>query len=112
MKRLQKFINRQVVLNPLKEGQWLASLGIEARYVPDVLEDFDEMEFGFGQSLGRRVIFTIVVEQEKLKRISLGYIPEDGDEDIMQAFSQQELAAVLDEKGNALEKFFEKITPA
>jgi hypothetical protein len=112
MKRLQMYIDRQVTLNPIKDEPWLSSLGIEARYAPEALEEFDEMEFGLGYAIGRAVIFTLVVVDGKLKRVSLGWIPEEGDEDELHAFKEAELAAVLDEKGAALARFFDKVTPA
>jgi hypothetical protein len=56
------------------------------------------------------LIFTLVVEQGALQRVSLGYIPPGGDEDDMVAFSEEELAQVLDEKQDALIQFFEKVT--
>ena len=110
MKRLQKYINRQVTLDPLKDERWLLSLGIEPRYVPNALEEFDEMEFGLGHAVGKPIIFTLVVVQGKLQRVSLGWIPEEGDEDEMRAFSEPELNAVLGEKGGILARFFEKVT--
>jgi hypothetical protein len=112
MKRLQKYIDRQATLDPLEDEAWLSSLGIEPRYVPEALEEFDEMEFGLGHAIGRAVIFTLVVVDGKLKRVSLGWIPEEGDEDEMRAFKEAELATVLDEKGVALTRFFDKVTPA
>lgn len=110
MKRLEKYINRQVILEPIRDEAWLSSLGIEARYVPEALEEFDEMEFGLGHAIGKPAIFTLVIVEGKLQRVSLGWIPEEGDEDEMRAFSEQELGAVLTEKGDVLTKFFEKVT--
>ena len=110
MKRLQRFIDRTVDLDAARDETLLSSLGIEGRYVPDELEEFDEMEFGIGRSAGRTVIFTLVVEHAALKRVSLGWIPEGGDEDDMRAFSEEELAEVLDEKGDTLIRFFDGVT--
>lgn len=110
MKRLQRFIDRTVDLTAAKNEKLLSSVGIEGRYVPDALEEFDEMEFGLGLWAGRTVIFTLVLEHSQLKRVSLGWIPEGGDEDDMRAFSESELAEVLDEKGDALIRFFEGVT--
>jgi len=110
MKRLQRFIDRTIELDAAKDEKLLSSLGVEGRYVPDELEEFDEMEFGIGRWAGKTVIFTLVAEHAKLKRVSLGWIPEGGDEDDMHAFSETELAQVLDEKGDALVRFFEGVT--
>lgn len=110
MKRLQKYIGCAIDLEAVGNEQLLSSLDVEGRYVPDEVEEFDEMEFGLGQSGDRTVIFTMVLEHGKLMRVSLGYIPPGGDEDDMHAFSETELAEILDEKGEALVGFFEKVT--
>jgi hypothetical protein len=110
MKRFQGFIGKTVNHAVVQDENVLSSLGVEGRWVPDELEDFDEMEFGLGQWGDRKLIFTLVVEMGKLQRISLGYIPPGGDEDDMHAFTEHELAEVLEEKGDALIQFFEKVT--
>ena len=110
MKRLQGFIGKPVDHPAVKDEGMLASLGVEGRWVPDELEDFDEMEFGLGEWDNKTIIFTLVIEQGKLQRVSLGYIPPGGDEDDMVAFSEEELAKVLDEKQDALIAFFQKAT--
>ncbi|RJP23843.1 MAG: hypothetical protein C4520_05220 [Candidatus Abyssobacteria bacterium SURF_5] len=112
MKRLQKYIDREVKLEPLKDVPWLSSLGIEVRYVPETLEEFDEMEFGLGHAIGKPTIFTLVLVQGKLKRVSLGWIPEEGNEDELHAFSEPELAEVLEQKETSLTSFFDRITAA
>jgi hypothetical protein len=110
MKRFQRFIGRPVDHSVVKDEALLASLGVEGRWVPDELEEFDEMEFGLGEQGDRTVIFTLVIERGTLQRVSLGYIPPGGDEDDMVAFSEEELAQVLDEKQDVLIRFFEKVT--
>ena len=110
MKRLQGFIGKSVDHTTVKDEGTLTSLGVEGRWVPDELEDFDEMEFGLGEWGDKTVIFTLVIEQGTLQRVSLGYIPPGGDEDNMVAFSEEELAQVLDEKQDTLIAFFEKVT--
>ncbi len=110
MKRFQGFIGKTVNHAVVQNEGALSSLGVEGRWVPEELEDFDEMEFGLGQWGDRKLIFTLVVEMGKLQRVSLGYIPPGGAEDDMHAFSEAELAQVLDERGDALIRFFEKVT--
>jgi hypothetical protein len=111
MKRFHPFIDREVNQDALRDAERLRALGIEARYVPDEIEEFDELEYGFTEPAGNRtIIFTTVLEQSKLKRVSLGYIPEGGAKDAMHAFSETELAAVLAKKGDTLTRFFEMVT--
>lgn len=110
MKRFKRFLGMTVAHSIVQDEDALASLGVESRWVPEELEEFDEMEFGLGQWADRTVIFTLVIEKGGLQRVSLGYIPPGGDEDDMVAFSEEELALVLDEKQATLIGFFEKVT--
>ena len=112
MKRLHKFIDREIDQKAVRNEKPLAEMGIKIRYVPDEIEEFDELEFGFSEPEGdRTIIFTMVLESWKLKRVSLGYIPEGGDEDDMHAFSEAELAQVMDKRGDTIVRFFETVTP-
>ena len=110
MKRLKRFLGMVVDHPTVRDEGTLASLGVEGRWVPEKLEEFDEMEFGLGRWGDKTVIFTLVVEKGELQRVSLGYIPPGGDEDDMVAFSEEELALVLAEKQDTLIQFFEKVT--
>jgi len=109
MQRFQKFIGRQIDLAKIREPQCLASAGVTDRYVPDEVEEFDEMEFGVGSWNEDEVIFTLVLEHGRLARISLGYIPPGGSEDDMMAFTEAQLEEVLADKGGTLSSFFESI---
>lgn len=112
MKRLEKFIDREIDRGAVGDKKLLAEMGVEVRYVPDEIEEFDELEYGFTEpEVGRTIIFTMVLEMWKLKRVSLGYIPEGGAEDDMHAFSETELAQVMDQKGDTLTRFFNAVTP-
>ncbi|GAB4349534.1 MAG: hypothetical protein Kow0099_32670 [Candidatus Abyssubacteria bacterium] len=110
MKRFQTYMNRAINLDAARNETLLSSLGIEARYVPEQLEEFDEMEFGLGHWRNTRIIFTLVFENGNLKRISLGWIPQGGEEDDMRAFSEPDLAAILNEKGETLARFLDSVT--
>ena len=79
------------------------------RYLPDEIESFEELEFGLGSWRAQEVVFTIVVEDGKLARISLGYIPSDGSEDDMRAFTEQQLETFLNEEGGTLERFLKAV---
>lgn len=111
MQRFQRFIGREINLDQIKEFKANPPLGVTERYIPDELEDFDELEFGAGSWKGQEIVFTLVLEHNKLARISLGYIPKGASEDDMMAFSLSQLGEVLSEKGDSLESFFESILP-
>ena len=105
MKRFEKYLSRSLAEGFLKEDAKLENLGIEKRYVPDQIEIFDELEFGLGRWNESYLVFTVVLEHGKLGRISLGYIPSDGDEDDLMALTQDQLDSVLELHGQKLEQF-------
>ena len=110
MKRLQRFLGREVDLDLIRGDEaLLTSLSIEERYVPEELEIFDELEFGLGLFGSKTVVLMMVLEDSTLQRISLGWVPEGGDEDDFAAFSESELSEVMDEVGPRIVSFFEKI---
>jgi hypothetical protein len=109
MQRFQKYLGRRVEAHRIKDPALLSSTGVSQRYVPEEIDDFDEMEFGAGRWEGRDVIFTLVIENGSVARISLGYIPAGGSEDDMAAFTDSQLQALLDARGDALGQFFESV---
>jgi len=113
MKRLRRFLGREVNLDLVRnDDALLASLSIEIRYVPEELEIFDELEFGLGSFGSRTVVLMMVLEDGKLQRASLGWVPDGGDEDDFAAFTESELSEVMDEAGPRIVSFFEKaLTP-
>ena len=112
MQRFQRFLGCKVDVNRIREPGLLSSAGVSARYLPEELDDFDEMEFGAGSWEGRDLVFTLVLEHGVVARISLGYIPPGGSEDDMMAFSESQLQAVLTVRGEQLESFFDSILTA
>jgi hypothetical protein len=109
MQRFHRFIGRRIDFSRLQQSQDFASAEVTVRYLPDELEEFDEIEFGAGSWQEREIVFTLVLEHGKLARMSLGYIPAGGSEDDMMAFTETQLREVLAEKGPALESFFDAI---
>ena len=111
MNRFQRFLNRQVHLDTVYDEALISSLNIESRYVPEEIDTFEELEFGLGQWNGLSVIFTLVLEDHCLKRISLGFIPQGGDEDDMRAFSAEQLQVLLKDKEKDLNRFLTAVFP-
>jgi hypothetical protein len=109
VQRFRKFIGQAIDFSRLREDQLYISSGVTVRYLPDEIELFEELEFGLGKWRDQEVVFTIVVEDGKLARISLGYIPLDASEDDMRAFTEQQLETLLNEKGGALERFLKAL---
>jgi hypothetical protein len=111
MNRLQRFLGRELDLDVVRDEATLSRFGAEERYVPEELDIFDELEFGLGSHGTRTVVLVMVLEHGKLERVSLGWIPEGGSEDDFAAFSESELAEVMQDSGARLEAFFEAALP-
>jgi len=110
MKRLQKFLGLQLDLTRIQDDDaLLESFSIEKRYVPDELDIFDELEFGLGPFGTKTVVLLMVLENGKLQRASLGWIPEGGDEDDFAAFTELELADVMELMAPRIESLFEEV---
>jgi hypothetical protein len=108
MKQLQRFLGLQLDFDRIKnDDELLASLAIEKRYVPDELDIFDELELGLGSFGSKTVVLMMVLEDGKLQRASLGWIPEGGDEDDFAAFTESELSEVMESMGPRIESLFE-----
>jgi len=111
MKRFEKFLNRDSEQHFLFEDARITSLGIEKRYVPEEIDIFDELEFGLGTWKKNQLVFVVVLEHGKLGRISLGYIPPEGDDDDMMAFTPAQLDLVLSEHYQRIQAFLEGLFP-
>lgn len=93
----------------IHESEVMSSFGVSVRYLPEELDEFDEIEFGLGSWEDQKLIFTLVLEHGIVARISLGYIPRGGSEEDMMAFTDPQLKTVLAAKGDVLESFFDSI---
>jgi hypothetical protein len=112
MERFRTYIDRDIDATALADAGLLGSLGLEIRHAPAEFGPLEELEFGFAAPrVGQTVVFLAVLEHARLKRISLGFVPEGGDEDDFRAFSAVELAEVLRERGEALARFFDRLFP-
>ena len=111
MKRFEKFLKRDLLEQFLSEEDRITSLGIEKRYVPDEIDIFDELEFGLGPWNESQLLLITVLENGKLGRISLGYIPPQGDEDDLMAFAPDQLVSVLDQHSQRITEFLEGLFP-
>ena len=113
MERFRKYLDRSIDPAAVRNAALCESLGIEQRYVPEDLGVFEELVFGLGDRWSeQKVVFVTILEQSRLKRISLGRVPEGGDDDDLVAFTAGELAALLAEKGETLARFLDRVFPS
>jgi len=112
MNRFRVFLDREVSPSGLRDAALRESMGIEARRVPEELGDLEELEFAMVEPWGDcRVVCIAVLERRRLKRLSLGHVPEGCEDDDFRAFGTAELERLVSERGDVLASFLERLFP-
>lgn len=109
MKRFQKFIGKGLSLERVKEFDRLKVFGIECTYLPDPLEDIDELEFRSDFNGKDKVVITVATELGQIKRIIFG-MADEKNPDVIRSLERYQLEDFLSRKEPQLIKFFEHIT--
>jgi len=108
MKRFRKYFDETLNVENVKNSDRLRFFGVTCRYLPEPVEDFDELEFTteFGS---HDVLISIVVQLGKIKRIQFTLLdPENPD--AIKGLKESQLKDLLTQKGDHLVEFFEYIT--
>jgi hypothetical protein len=108
MVRFKKYIEKDIRLEHLKNADKLKTFGITPKYVPDIPDEFEELEFitDFGEQI---VSIGVAILSGKIKRVMLVFFdPEDPDN--VKGLSKAQLEDFLKQKGEKLVQFFEYIT--
>lgn len=108
MKRFQPFVGSVVERARLDDPVLFDDTGIAPRYLPDVFEEFDEMEFLAPFEGDRKLVFSLALEQGKVMRILIGWVEPDDPDDFMRSFDEEGLRKALDLQGEALVRFMER----
>jgi len=109
MKRFRKYIDKTVNMENVKQSEYLDTLGITCRYLPDPPEDFDEFEFATDFEGHRDLGIMVTIELGKIKKLLFGLIdPENPD--IIRPLSESHIADLLEQRGNQLVRFFDYVT--
>jgi hypothetical protein len=109
MKRFQQFLDRKVNIESMKNDTELTASGISVRYLPDPPEAFDEIELALDFKGQADAGLMITLVDGKIKKLLLGKFHEE-DEDVLLPLDDEQLALLLDLRGEQLLKLFEKIT--
>jgi hypothetical protein len=110
MKRFRVFFNREVIRERLDDTELLTRAGLKVRYLPEVFEDFDEMEFLAPLEEGKDLVVSMALEQGKIMRLMLGWVGPDDPEDEMRSLDEGGVQQVLERYGDALTEFLKAIT--
>lgn len=110
MQRFKPFLNQPVNLVKAQDEATLGGMGIAATYLPEQLEEFDEMEFRTPWQDQQEVVLTIATEMGRIKRVMFGLADRQNPE-IIRSMPPELLSAFLAEQGEQLVAFFQQICP-
>jgi hypothetical protein len=110
MNRFQPFIGRVVMRERCDEAALLETTGITPRYLPDVFDELDEMEFTLPLKGEKGLVFSAVLEAGRIQRILLGWVGPDDPEDFMRPLDEAGIGEALEITGDALIRFLEAVT--
>lgn len=109
MVRFRKYMDREHNLKNVKDTKQLAAYGITCTYLPDPIEDFDELEFRTDFGGQNNIVIMVTLELGKIKRVMFS-VADEGNPDIIRALTESQLESFLSNKGENLVEFFDYIT--
>ena len=112
MERLKPFVGRSLDAARLADRASLESLGFRGRWIPEELEEFDEVEVSRALDAERDLVVTVAVERGRVARILLGACPAGDDDADRRGLRPEGLPAILDDHGAAIGELLETWCPA
>ena len=110
MQRFRTYLHRPLAPDRLGDTEHLAVLDVRGRWIPDPIEEFDEIDLALPLDDERDLVVTLAVEKGNLERMLLGWAPPGDDDADARAFTEDELAAALEEKGADLVRLMEYLS--
>ena len=107
MQRFRPYLHRLLVAERLGDTEHLAALDVRGRWIPDPIEDFDEIDLALPLDDKRDLVITLALEKGNIERMLLGWAPPGDDDADARAFTEEELAAALESKGEELLRLLE-----
>jgi hypothetical protein len=108
MQRFKEYIGKDFILENVRDSEALRLSGFTCDSLPDVIGDFDELEF-LSDFNGQPLLMCIAILTGKVKRIM--FVLGKGEEpDDVRPLSETELREFLDQRGSQIVNFFEDIT--
>ncbi len=109
MVRFRKYFDRPLNVKNAKNSDQLHAFGVTCRYLPEPLEDFEELEFTTKFD-NHYVLIGIVVQSGKITRRIQFTLLDPENPDAVKALTESQLRDLLVQKGDQLVKFFDYIT--
>ena len=110
MERFQKYLGRTLSSASLADRAAIEATGFRGRWIPEVLEAFDEIELARPLDDGRDLLLTLAVEEGKIARMMLGQAKAGDDDADARGLEEEELAAAVAAHGDAVDAVMELLT--
>ncbi|MCD6549062.1 MAG: hypothetical protein OD816_000963 [Thermodesulfobacterium sp.] len=109
MESLKKFIGKEIKVKTQKELEDLIKkYDFKYAYLPEDLEDFDELELVFDYTSSQDFHFTLTLFKKNIQRMMLVKIDKDNPEKI-EPPTEEEIKIFLDKYGERITDFLEKL---
>lgn len=112
MESLKKYLDLKINISFIANPGEMKSLGISPRYIPESFEYPDEMEFLLDYKPEMKIVFTVAVENEVIKRMMFGWAGPDDDDEAFHPLQEEGLQNFFTEKEKILLTFFDRLTKA
>jgi hypothetical protein len=109
MQKFKELLNKKINPEKLKNLDKINEFGITIRYQPEIIEYFDEIEFGIMLKNGKIIAFPVTIENFLISRILFG-MPDANNPDILLPLSNEEFEKFLKEKEQDILDFFSYLT--
>jgi hypothetical protein len=108
MQRFKKYVGKEILSDHVRNVDQIQTYGLESRYVPEHLEEFEECEF-VTDFEGHPLVVCVTVLEGKVKRVMF-VLTDQEDPEAVAPLTEAQLTAFLDDQGEQLVQFFEYIT--
>ena len=107
MDRIRKYLGRELDPSRLTTFE---EFGARARWVPDRIEAFDEIELAFPFTDDEELCLTIALEERRMERILLSAARAGDDDADARGLSEEELKSALGRHGDTIAQLLEHVT--
>jgi len=110
MEQFRKYIDCQLNINKVHDNAVYKKLAIKPRYIPEIFEFFDEMEFIIDYTPEKYIVIGIAIEKELIKRVMMGWAGKDEEDDAFNPLNEDELNSILDMYSEKILSLFDNLT--
>jgi hypothetical protein len=112
MERLRRFLHRELNEKSLRDDDALEEFGARPRWVPEELEDFDEVELALPLDEERDLVVSLALEEGRIERMMLGRAPAGDDDADVATLGEEALASALESHGETVVRLLAYLTGA